>query len=351
MHDCLETLLAAAVQAPSGDNTQPWRFAVDRLAGRITLLLDPARDPSPMNAGQRMARIALGAALENMLHTAGHYGWSVTVEPAAPPAYAVLHVTAGGEDRETPAAVVARVTNRRPYDGRPVAAETLAKLRQQTPPLEGVVTHWITGPERLAGLAGLVGRADALMFGEVSMRRAFLANVRFDVPAATPVEEGLPLAALELSALDRLGLRTLGRLPSAVLKWTGALGAFAAKARQLVRSASGLCLFAAPDRQAGTDFLVGRAVQRAWLALAAHGLAAQPMMSWPVLENVTEHGTPDAIAALGRDRLAMLFQEFRAALPELGAGRPAFLLRFGSSCGSGSPRRRAGVPAAGRWTP
>ena len=54
MNPPIETLLAAAVHAPSGDNTQPWRFELDAGQGRIVLHLDPTRDPSPMNAGQRL---------------------------------------------------------------------------------------------------------------------------------------------------------------------------------------------------------------------------------------------------------------------------------------------------------
>ena len=66
----LEALVAAASRAPSGDNTQPWRFVVDRARGLVTIAVDPRRDPSPMNAGQRMARIACGAALENLVQAA-----------------------------------------------------------------------------------------------------------------------------------------------------------------------------------------------------------------------------------------------------------------------------------------
>jgi hypothetical protein len=104
---------------------------------------------------------------------------------------------------------------------------------------------------------------------------------------------------------------------------------FAAKARQLVASASGLCLVVAPDSAAATDVLVGQAMQRAWLALTAQGLAVQPMMSLLVLENAGEHGTPELVASLGRDRLADLRDTLRALVPEIGTGRPAFLMRFG----------------------
>jgi hypothetical protein len=70
-------------------------------------------------------------------------------------------------------------------------------------------------------------------------------------------------------------------------------------------------------------------MQRAWLALTEEGLAAQPMMSLLVLENALEHGPPVLVAALGRDRVSALGEQLRSLVPEIGPGRPAFLLRFG----------------------
>lgn len=326
----LETLIRAATLAPSGDNTQPWRFAVDAERGTIAFFVDESRDPSPMNAGQRMARIAVGATLENAWRTAHRNSWEATLEPATPPALAVLHLPSNaGERGEIEDAIRARVTNRRLYEGRALPVEQLERLRNATPVLEGVATHWITGRERVAALAELMGRADALMLGDPSMRRAFLGKVRFDQPAVAAVEEGLSLASLELSFSERTMLQMLPRIPSWLLTIAGARRAFAAKAQKLVQSASGLCLIVAADGSEAADLLVGRAMQRAWLALTAEGLAAQPMMSLLVLENVADNGLPDHIAALGRERLFELQQELHDCVSEIGDGRPAFLLRFG----------------------
>jgi hypothetical protein len=330
MHPILETALAAAIRAPSGDNTQPWRFTIDPQQGRITFYLDETRDPSPMNAGQRMARIAVGAALENVVRTARKNGWDAELEPGEPPALGTLRLRSTGDHAAQPdESLAARVTNRRLYDGRPLDRSLLQRLESATPLLGGVRTHWITGSDRLTALAPLIGRADAVMFGEPSMRRAFLGKVRFDKPATEPVEEGLSLASLEPTAADRLALRIMPWVPNWLFKLGGAGRVFAAKARKLVESASGLCLIVAPDATADGDLLVGRCMQRAWLALTTEGLAAQPMMSLLVLENVLDHGSPNLIAAVGREELARLRQTLRASAPEIGAGRPAFLLRFG----------------------
>ena len=253
-----------------------------------------------MNAGQRMARIALGAALENLLRTAASRGWVLKWDYGPGPALVQIQLTGqSGQTEEENGAITARVTNRRLYDGRPLSPEVLDRLRRETPILEDVGTHWIVDRERLTTLARLIGRTDALMFGEPAMRRAFLSQVRFDAPPDMEVAEGLSLASLEVTGADRLGLRMMPRLPDWLLKLGGASRVFAAKARQLVESASGLCLAVAPDGTQRSDLVVGRVMQRAWLALTREGLAAQPMMSLPVLENALENGSPALVAALG----------------------------------------------------
>jgi hypothetical protein len=324
----LESVIASAARAPSGDNTQPWRFEAD--GGTIALLLDAGRDPSPMNAGQRMARIAAGAALENLLRAARDLGLRADLDPDPSPALArVRLVDEGGTCGRVAPVIAQRSTNRRPYDGRPVADEVLGQLAGETPGIDGVVTHWLVGADRLKDLARAIGRADAVMFGEPSMRNAFLAKVRFDRPPDEAVEEGLSIGSLELSASDRLALRVMRRLPDFALKLAGASAVFESKARGLVAGSSGLLVVSAPDDRRATDLAVGRAAERAWLALTARGLAAQPMMSLPVLENALKHGDERLRSALGVDRVTALLDDFRTLVPELGGRRPAWLMRFG----------------------
>src|SRR5207253_8091706 len=114
----------AAIRAPSGDNTQPWRFVLDQDRNRIAVYVDETRDSSPMNTGQHMARIACGGAVENMLRMARAKGWDARLEAGSAGALAVITVKQLGEggqahggDEET---IAARVTNRRLYERRAV---------------------------------------------------------------------------------------------------------------------------------------------------------------------------------------------------------------------------------------
>jgi nitroreductase len=331
----LEQLVATAIRAPSGDNTQPWYFVLDRGRNRIAVYVDEAKDRSPMNAGQHMAAIACGAAVENMLRVAGDRGWEARLEAGSDAALAVISLEHAGEDGnangKAEETIASRVTNRRLYDGRPTSPELLARLKSETPALEDVSTHWIDGPERLSQLASVMGRADGLIYSEKPRRRAILSHIRFDAACDAEVEDGLSVTSLEASAAELIAIRTMFRGPNWLFKLSGAPHLLGLRACKLVKSASGLCMVVAPEAPPTPymDLLVGRAMQRAWLSLHASGLAVQPMMSLVVLESLLNQGDPELMGSHGDEISRALCTEFRALIPEVGNGRPAFLMRFG----------------------
>lgn len=325
----LETLLQAAVWAPSGDNTQPWRFRVDRAAGRIDILQSAGDDPSAMNAGQHMSRMAVGAAVENVLRQARTIGLLAELVPPAPGAEASIRFRGDSPRLEAmrDPVLFARATNRRRYDGKPVPSRILDELRDATPVLKGVATRWIVDPGRISSLARVVGHADALFFESRARLRELVASVRFDLPPEAAVPTGLSVASLEMSGLDRTLLRHLPPVHPLVLRAAGTYRFAAFRTGRLVRSASGLCLGVATSNDAATDLSAGRAMQRAWLALTAAGLACQPMMALVGFQNALEPSVADEPGI--RKRLPALGDEFRAAAPEIGAGHACFLMRFG----------------------
>lgn len=339
MNAAIRTLIEAAILAPSGDNTQPWRFRLDENDSELTIAIDESRDPSPMNAGQRMARIAIGAALENIVRTADANRWNVTTRIGDDQVYLGFIGSAPDRAGSIGKVIQSRSTNRRCYDRRTAPSGIECVLGDQVSADAAVKTYWITKDDRIRALAALIGRADEAMFGVTAMRQAFLAKVRFDAAATSPVAEGLSLASLELTRADRVALRLLRSLPPWAVRAAGIPRALRKKAMELVGSSSGVCVIVAEDRTNSTDFLVGRAMQQAWLALTELGFAAQPMMSLPVLDNVREHGRSGLVDG---SQVEVFLQDLRTALPDIGQGRPAALLRFGyGSPPSGRTGRRS----------
>ena len=333
----LLAMAAAASKAPSGDNLQPWTLRVDAESQCLEVWLEEHVDRSSLNSGQRMSRIACGASIECAVCSAHDYGWTTEVE-LVDHAQAERRCVARVYLREfndkdaigsSQRLIAARTTNRRLYDRAPVSADTLATLNCATPPCDGSSVHWIVERDCIDAFAQLVARADVMLFGEPSMRRAFLKNLRFDLPLNASAECGLPLGALGVSAFERLTLSSLRFTPDWLFNLTPAPRMFARYAGKLIRSSSGLCIVAADSSPHG-ELRAGRAMFRAWLELTAHGMAVQPMMSCIAMTQAIECGSPELIRALGLKKLRAFAADFRTALATLGIrGSPQFLMRFG----------------------
>jgi nitroreductase len=331
MKPSLAVLLEAARAAPSADNMQPWRFTLDEDANRISIQFDEGRKAlAALVDEQRMDRLAMGAVLENIEQAASHNGWQLFQEPPTPPGVATFRLREEGSgSAAVPPAILNRVTNRKLYDGRTLAADVLSRLGEKTPPLEGILTHWITDRSRLPALGKLLGRADTLRFAEPALRRSLLSKLRFDQPDAPDIAEGLSLGSLELSGAERFALRLVPRMPEWLLRCSGALSAFGDTGRRQVESASGLCLITAPAANGPSDLLVGRAMQRAWLAATTEVMAAQPLMSLVGLETFLEQESPHSASAKRLEEWHSTGSAFRASAGLDGNSRLGAILRFG----------------------
>lgn len=319
----VERILDAARIAPSWGNTQPWRFHVE--GETISFVVDQEREPRYFVG---MAHIAVGAALECALLRASRMGATARIEMPADH-QPLLRLTVSGAKRtvEPDKALMRRATNRRLYDGRAIDDATYGWLVEATPPLDGVRTHWF-GRERVRVMGPLLEEAEAVFYANPRLREVALQAIRFDVRDREEVTHGLPLGSLELSTADRITMDVLRHTPAERLAGTGAAQKMGARARRLVESASGVCIFTRPDGSRPIlDVAVGRAMQRAWLALTRKGLVAQPMSVVQVLDNVLGiegSSMPD------RERVETLLSGFRAAFPSVEKGASiALLMRYG----------------------
>ena len=74
-------MIAHAVRAPSGHNTQPWLFTVG--SDHITISPDPGRRLPVVDPDDRELFISLGCAAENLRIAANHYGYATTTAVSA----------------------------------------------------------------------------------------------------------------------------------------------------------------------------------------------------------------------------------------------------------------------------
>jgi Putative TM nitroreductase len=323
----IDRILDAARIAPSHGNQQPWRFVVD--GETVSFLVDHERERASDKTGGRMARMAVGVALECALLRAGRMGATVHFEPPRAGALVTVTITSPRRMPEPDKALMRRVTNRQLYDGRPLDDATFAWLNEATPALDGTRTLWF-GRERVRVLGPIVEEGETLLYGESALREAALRSIRFDVRDREEVTQGLSVGCLEVSSADRMTLDALRTLPQDRLEAMGAFKKMGARARRLVESASGVCVIATRGSEPATDVAAGRCMQRAWLALTRRGLVAHPMTAIPALESALEVVDGTAAPRVDDARATAVVDALRTAFPSVEKGaRIATLLRIG----------------------
>jgi nitroreductase len=234
-------LVRYAIMAPSSHDSQPWRFRLG--TDRIDVFADPERWRRASGAGRRELHLSVGAALENLLLAAEHFGYRHDVvyfpDPAEPEWFArvSLKEDMGRHQPSLFAAIPRRRTNRGPFTGEAVDAGLLSDLAVIA--WDSVVWAWTsTDADERRSIGALVARGD---------------RVEFDLPR--------PLSGIGRFAATRMGLGTR----------------IARREAELVESAGALLVVITKDDEPISQLRAGRAIERVWLLATQFGMALQPM--------------------------------------------------------------------------
>ncbi|MFT8705242.1 Acg family FMN-binding oxidoreductase [Bifidobacterium aquikefiricola] len=122
--------IRCATQAPSGHNTQPWKFRIHD-GHTIDIVPDFAKTLPVVDTNNRELYISLGCALENLCIAAGHEGYGYDIVSQGKQGI-TIHLAKGTSENEDGlfTQIKARQTNRGVYSGRTMDDETLLALDQ-----------------------------------------------------------------------------------------------------------------------------------------------------------------------------------------------------------------------------
>ena len=187
----LRFLLRYAILAPSGHNSQPWKFSVGK--DEIHILTDETRwlqigDPDQVNM-----HIAIGCALENLLIAAEHFGYGhqVTYFPRTDQQDWVATVKFLPHGKPSPFrdpalfhAISERHTNRKAYEERPIPKSDLKRL-QNCCVEKDIRLHVIDDLDAKRNVNELLVRGHATMIADPAFRREnayWLGQGLFNIP-------------------------------------------------------------------------------------------------------------------------------------------------------------------------
>jgi nitroreductase len=328
--DEIRYIVSHGILAPSGGNSQPWRF--EWRDGRLVAYHDPGRCSALLDFDNGGTYVAFGAAAENMDLAAQDLGLNARIEPFPKPGNRLLVCAITFARCENPARppelldqVYLRVTNRRLSQRRPLDPVDRAAVEQamQTP---GARLQLLSDSRRLEHIGQILGEADRFRFLCQELHREMMREVRWTPSEVERTRDGLDLATLELSPVDRAGMRLIASWP--VMAYVRRLGkgrALEQSARKAVTASTAVGLLTMNGVGPTSFFAGGRAVQRIWLRATARRLAFQPMTALPYLFARLERGGGEGLAEDERQALRELRTRYRE-LFEVPSGHAEIML-------------------------
>ena len=274
-------ILESAILAPSGDNCQPWQFAIH--GNHIDIFNLPARDTSLYNYRQRASLVAHGALIENMLIASSALGYKakLTILPDRfnPDLIATIELE-GSEAGNEPLFpfISRRSSNRKLYKPLPLAGEQRQCLINSSTAVGSGTVRLLEGEGERRAVAKVIGMNDRLVFENRHLHSFLFEHIRWSDEEARQTRDGLDIRTLELAPLDALAFRLFKNYSLLhTLNFFGVSKLVAKNAEKLAVSASALGIVTV-DGDSDGDFLTGgRLVQRVWLEATRLGLSFQPM--------------------------------------------------------------------------
>ncbi|WP_373753453.1 Acg family FMN-binding oxidoreductase [Neisseria weixii] len=286
MSDNLYTkLITQATLAPSGHNTQPWRFGIQD-DGTICITPDLRRALPIVDGDNRELFISLGCAAENLALAAGEQGYAAQVHSNETTGSIRIHLEKQAVEPDPLVAQIARrQTNRSLYSARRIPDDVVARL-QQIPAEAGThVCLYANGTPSYAEIGKYILQANTLQMRNPAFKQELKTWLRYNKKHQDQTRDGLSYAAFGAPNVPRwiaeiamsLAMREIPQHKSC---------------QRQINHASHFALFTL-ERQTVTHWInLGRTLQRFLLAATAHGLAHsylnQPCEERTVAQNMAQ---------------------------------------------------------------
>jgi hypothetical protein len=303
--DQLQFLLNYAVLAPSGHNTQPWRFTIQNET--LELWADLTRALPKVDPHYRELIISCGAALLNLRLAIHHFGYGGDIQrlpdPQQPDLLARIRLgdwaEASAEERSLFDAIPHRHTDRHPFEVWDVP-ESVLKWLQHIALEEGAWLYLVEGEMARSHLLGLVNVADHLQMADPDIRQELATWMH---SGSDPRSDGLPAYALGMP--PRFDFLTV------VLSWLTRhfnLGdRIAQQDEKLLRCASAIAILGTNGDTPEDWLKAGQALQKILLRAQSLGIVASffnapiqmPEVRSQLQQNLERVGYPQVVLRLG----------------------------------------------------
>jgi len=300
LRDQVVFLLRYAILAPSGHNTQPWRFRITETG--FHLIADRRRALPVVDPHDRELAISCGAALGTFEVAARRFGLDPVVNTVPddrdPDLLATIEVVQGAPASAAEAALFDAIADRRTTRAAFAMAplpDALIKTCRDVAASFGAALDVIADEDRRRGIAALVGEGNRRQFDDPRFRRELALWIRSRRSGSGDGMSGAGFGMPDvLSAVGRLMIRTFDM----------GGGVAAADEKKILAATPGLGLLSSPGDGPADWIATGRALARVLLALTARGFTAS-YLNQPIEVEVLRPKLREAAAAAGHPQILL----------------------------------------------
>lgn len=311
--DALEAVVAAAIRAPSGGNTQPWR--ITHTGNRIEV--EVAQEyTSNMDVRFRASAISVGAAVFNIRVAAAAHGMSVSVDinesTAGSPLRAVCTLADGGAESdlgELYQAVLQRHTNRHVASPAVPIDKARVSILQAVAEQHGARLLVVEERSLIERVAQVIAETDRIRYLTPHLHADMMSELCW--PEDLDQGRGIDVNGLEIGEAGLQALEILRRpeVMAQLAAWNAGQ-ALGDEARSRLRGSSALAVLTIPDADTLVDYAHGgSALEAVWVAAEQHQLAVHPVS--PVFLYARTDAELQELAPDFVTSLAALQREFR----------------------------------------
>ena len=276
-------ILDLARYAPSGDNTQPWRFKINTDCS-VSIYNVPERDTSLYNTNKKAALFAHGALIETIAIAATH--WQLKTHITTYPPYdgdKIADVSFGidttlTEDPLFPM-IKKRATNRKPFTSKPLTQREKDFLLNESGPTGYSDLKFIEDSENKAIVAEAFSMNEQILFENTHLHNFLFDHVRWSKEEVRKTLDGFSIKTFELPLPGKVMFKLASKenrlaFMNKIMHFSEIIPKQTAKN---YKASAEIGVLVASKRSRESFLEGGRTIQRFWLATTKLGLGFQPL--------------------------------------------------------------------------
>lgn len=291
--ETIRRILEISIQAPSGSNSQPWRFEIQ--GNQLNIFAMPEMDNPLLNFRCRGTWVAHGALLENIITTSCAFGYAPTYSlfPDSKNKNLIARVSleeSTPKDNFLYPFISLRTTNRKPYNLHPLTIQQKTELFDIAKEIEGVELKLVEEKDKINQIAKAESKGEIVLFENHLLHKLFFEKVVWSKKEEQKKGRVFYVKTKELKLFQRIALWFFRYWP--IMNFVNKFGmtkiiAKVSSKKYATSSAMGVIIVENKDE----DFITaGRLMQRLWLVVTKLGLSFQLLTLVPFLWQRIEAG-------------------------------------------------------------